>query len=188
MHNSILLLLQNILVGTSLAADAFSISLCMGLAHSNLSKKNATSLAIAFGGFQFLMPILGGILALFFGKLFGSYAKYISAALICYVGGNMLKEAFSAQSTENTKNLSLDTKNILLLAVATSLDAFAVGFSVALRGTSPLLVAIAAGIITYILSYIGALLGKVIGAGIGKRGEILGGVVLLCIAFTMLID
>ena len=188
MHNSIVSIVQNILIGTSLAADAFSVSLCMGLAHSNLSKKNATSLAIAFGGFQFLMPIFGGILALFLGGLFGSYATYISAALICYVGGNMLKEAFSAQSTENTRNMSLDAKNILLLAVATSLDAFAVGFSISLKRTSPLSVAIIAGIITYVLSYAGAMLGKVIGSGVGKKGEILGGTVLLCIAISTLFN
>lgn len=188
MHNSMLVILQNILIGTSLAADAFSVSLCMGLTHSNLNKKNAALLATSFGGFQFLMPILGGIVALCFGNLFGSFAKYVSSILIFYVGVGMLREAFGKEETKKAKNLSLDIKNILILAIATSLDAFAVGFSVALKGTSPLFIAIIAGIITYILSYAGAMLGKLIGKGIGEKGEILGGAVLLCIAFTMLFD
>lgn len=185
MCNFVFLVLQNILIGTSLAADAFSVSLCMGLTHNNLSKKNAITLASFFGGFQFLMPLLGGILAQLFGNFFGSFTKYISAALIFYVGFNMLKEAFNEQ---NTKNLSMENKNIMILAIATSLDAFAVGFSVSLKGASTLYVAVAAGIVTYALSYLGAMLGKVIGSGIGKKGEIIGGIVLLCMALTMLLD
>ena len=185
MHSAFFIILQDILIGTSLAADAFSVSLCMGLTHANLTRKNATTLGCFFGGFQFLMPMLGGLVALFVGNFFGPCTRFVSCALILYVAINMLREAFSEHEA---CNLSLKLGNLFLLAVATSLDAFAVGFSIGLKHASPFVLAIVAGAITYALSYIGAMLGKKIGAGIGKKGEILGGVVLLIIAVTMLFD
>ena len=185
MHSTFFIIIQDILIGTSLAADAFSVSLCMGLTHANLTRKNATTLGCFFGGFQFLMPMLGGLIALFVGNFFGSCTRFVSSALILYVAINMLREAFSKKET---CNLSLEMSNLFLLAVATSLDAFAVGFSIGLKHSTPLLLSIAAGAITYALSYIGAMLGKKIGAGIGKKGEILGGIVLLVIAITTLLD
>ena len=171
----------------SLAMDAFSVSICLGLCHEKLSHREALLLGLTCGLFQFLMPLAGGELADHLTGLFDSWTPWIAAALIIWVAVNMIREAGSSQ--DKTRScMTFTLKNVLVLAFATSLDALAVGFSIEITGGSAFTLAVLAGIITFVLSTLGALLGKKLGQHFGQKAEYFGGVVLLIIAAKVIFD
>ena len=171
----------------SLAIDAFSVSICIGLCHENLKLREALVPSAAFGLFQFIMPLTGGAAAVHLLKGFvGGWTPWVAAALISYVALNMIREAYLGG--ENKSSMSLNLKNVIVLAVATSLDALAVGFSIESTGGSALLLAILAAVITFGLSLFGALVGKKLGSRLGQRAEYIGGGVLLIIALKIILD
>ena len=165
----------------SLAMDAFSVSICIGLCRGRLLLREALILGCAFGFFQFFMPLAGGEAAEHLSALLDNkWTPWIAAALIIWVAVNMIRDAGGGEERESY--MSVTPKNVAILAFATSLDALAVGFSISSTGGSALLLALLAGAITFSLSFFGALAGKRLGARFGKKAEYVGGGVLLAIA------
>ena len=169
----------------SLAMDAFSVSICIGLCQENLRFRDALSLGVAFGVFQFLMPLIGAEGAEHLKGFLNAWTPWIAAGLIVWVALNMIKEAWENDSGKES-TMSVTFRNVIVLAFATSLDALAVGFSIQSTGGSAWLLAIAAGLVTFVLPIVGALGGKALGSKVGQRAEYLGGAVLLAIAVKII--
>lgn len=168
----------------SLAMDAFSVSICLGLCHDDFKKSDGLILGCAFGFFQFFMPIVGAEIAEHITGYFDTWTPWVAASLITWVGVNMIKEAY--QGADESSCMNITFKNVIILAFATSLDALAVGFSIQSTGGSAYILAAAAGVITFSLSLAGALGGRMLGKKAGERAEYLGGAVLLIIAANII--
>ena len=137
--------------GASLAMDAFSVSICIGLCHDRISAKNVLTVGGAFGFFQFFMPLLGGVIAGGLSGFFSTWTPWIAAALIVWVAVNMIREAASG-GEDDCSSMTITLRSMTVLSFATSLDALAVGFSIESTGGSAMSLAVLAGIITFALS------------------------------------
>ncbi|MDO5562677.1 MAG: manganese efflux pump [Synergistaceae bacterium] len=179
------LALNTIATGVSLAMDAFSVSICLGLCHNSLKTREALTLGGVFGFFQFFMPLIGAEIAEHLKGFLGSWTPWIAAALIVWVAVNMIVEAYKGEDKTNSC-MSMTFRNVIILALATSLDALAVGFSVRSTGGSAWALAVTAGLITFLLSIFGALAGKLLGEKVGRNAEYIGGGVLLVIAANII--
>lgn len=173
--------------GASLAMDAFSVSICIGLCHDRISAKNVLTVGGAFGLFQFFMPLLGGVIAGGLSGFFSTWTPWIAAALIVWVAVNMIREA-AGGGEEDCSSMTITLRSMTLLSFATSLDALAVGFSIESTGGSALSLAVLAGIITFALSATGTLVGKKLGSRFGRKAEYAGGGVLLIIAARIILQ
>lgn len=179
--------LSTLATAASVAMDAFSVSVCMGICHGGLNRRDAFTLGGAFGVSQLGMPLIGALIAVNITGLFSSWAPRIGAILIIWVAFNMIRQAHSCEG--KTKSCTKITPvNVAVLALATSVDALIVGFSIKSSGGSALLLAVSAGAITFLLSFYGALGGKRLGEKIGAYAEYLGGAILLVIAFNILFN
>ena len=157
--------------GASLAMDAFSVSICIGLCHDRISAKNVLTVGGAFGFFQFFMPLLGGVIAGGLSGFFSTWTPWIAAALIVWVAVNMIREAASG-GEDDCSSMTITLKSMTVLSFATSLDALAV----------------LAGIITFALSAAGTIAGKKVGSHFGRKAEYVGGGVLLIIAARIILQ
>lgn len=166
----------------SLAMDAFSVSICIGLCHDDLRRRDALILGCAFGFFQFFMPLVGAEIAEHLEGFFDVWTPWIAAGLIVWVAVSMIREAWRGDECGREPTMSVTFKNVMILALATSLDALAVGFSIRSTGGSSWLLAVTAGIVTFLLSVAGALGGGILGHKVGQRAEYFGSTVLLLIA------
>ncbi len=180
------------LTGVGLAMDAFVVSLTQGMAlkgDSGDSKhiKLAVKLAAYFGIFQAIMPLIGWFLGRYFEKYILSFDDYIAFALLLIVGGKMLYDSLKGGDEEDVKS-DLKHKQIIALAVATSIDALAVGVSFAFLNVSIGSAAIIIGLTTFVLCFIAVLLGKKIGGFFQKYAEIAGGVILILMALNILVQ
>lgn len=174
-----------IATASALAMDAFSVSLGAGACRCSMPKANVLYMALAFGLFQFLMPIGGWFLGDKIAYLISSWDHWIAASLLAIVGGKMIHQSIWPE--ENCAFLDVAKPMVLLgLAIATSIDAMAVGFSTAAIGNPVMPIATSAGVITAVLSVIGAIAGCRIGVAIGHRAELAGGVVLCLIGLNIL--
>lgn len=173
--------------GASLAMDAFSVSICIGLCHDRISAKNVLMVGGAFGLFQFFMPLLGGVIAGGLSGFFSTWTPWIAAALIVWVAVNMIREA-AGGGEEDCSSMTITLRSMTVLSFATSLDALAVGFSIESTGGSALSLAVLAGIITFALSATGTLVGKKLGSRFGRKAEYAGGGVLLVIAARIILQ
>lgn len=169
-----------IATAASLAMDAFSISICIGLTGQAAKIRNGLAAGAVFGLFQFIMPLVGAAAAGQVAEVLGDWAARVASGLIACVSLKMIYE--SLRSKDRHPALSLSSGNLLMLGLATSIDALAVGFSIKSAGGSAALLALSAGIITFILSLLGCVGGMALGAKNGARAHYLGGVVLLVIA------
>ena len=182
---------EMILVALAVSMDAFAVSICRGLALSHVGMGETLCVGAWFGSFQALMPALGGALMYFCRHLspVTVAAPYIAAALLFGIGGNMLREALSRE--EKPEYLPhLSQGELCLLAVATSIDAFASGIAMACSVTVSLAALACAmmGGMTFLLCCIGVRLGDAIGAGHGRLGEIFGGIALFLLGLKMLLE
>lgn len=175
-----------ILIAVGLAMDAFAVSICKGLSMKKMSWKKAIIVGLYFGIFQALMPVIGYFLGTTFQSLVTSIDHWIAFILLALIGGNMLKEAFSNE-TEHC-NDKVDFKTMAVLAVATSIDALAVGITFAFLETNILISAVLIGVITFILSLIGVKIGNKFGAKYEQRAEIIGGLILILMGFKILLE
>lgn len=181
-------ILTLLLLSTSLAADAFAVSVATGISEKKISLKNALKMSFSFGFFQAMMPILGFFLAGIFFVYIQNFTHWIAFFLLVYIGGNMIREGLNTDASEEKNKNTFSLRSILLLSIATSIDALAVGVS--LRATTPDIwsPAIMIGMVTFFLSFLGIEFGKKWGTKIGKRAEIIGGSILILIGFKMLLD
>ena len=174
-----------ILLSLSLAMDAFSVSLCKGLKLKTKLFKSAVIIGLFFGGFQFIMPIFGYVCGSVIASIVESLAPIVGFILLLAIGLNMIRESLSGDDEEITDNFSF--KEVTLLAIATSIDAFAVGITIALL-KDPLLISCAIiGIVAFAFSIVGIYIGKKLGDYVGDKFQILGGVILILIGFKILL-
>ena len=172
-------------IGFGLAMDAFAVSVCKGLSVKKLKPRHALLVGLYFGGFQFLMPVLGWLLGYRFETLITSVDHWVAFVLLVLIGGNMIRESFSS---EEELNDDFGVKTMLLLAVATSIDALAVGITFAFLSVRILPAAGAIGVTTFLLSMAGITVGRVFGARWKSRAELAGGVILILIGLKILLE
>ncbi len=178
--------LEIFLIGIGLAMDAFAVSICKGLSMKKINYKKTIIIALYFGIFQAIMPVIGYFLGTTFESLVTQIDHWIAFILLGIIGINMIKEAFSKES-ENC-NDKVDFKTMILLAIATSIDALAVGITFAFLKTEILSAVTMIGIITFILSLIGVKIGNKFGDKHEKNAEILGGIILILMGIKILIE
>ncbi len=169
-----------------LSMDAFAVSICKGLAMKKLSWKKALIIGLWFGGFQALMPSVGYLLGSRFEKYVTSIDHWIAFVLLALIGINMIREALSGE--EENANDSVDFKTMLLLAIATSIDALAVGVTYAFLQVRIVPAVSFIGIITFSLSIVGVKIGNVFGLKYKTKAEIAGGLILLLMGTKILLE
>ncbi|MGF7118427.1 manganese efflux pump MntP family protein [Methanobacterium oryzae] len=173
------------LLAIGLAMDAFSVSITRGLT-LKCNIKHAFIIAIFFGGFQAIMPVIGWLSGLKLQSIVSTLAPWIAFILLLAIGIKMIYESFSGEEEDVCSAFSL--KELLILSIATSIDAFAVGVTFAFLNTSILQPILIIGIVTFILSFIGVYIGKNVGHFFENKIEVLGGVILIGIGFKILLE
>jgi len=176
------------LIGIGLAADAFSVSVSEGIILKKPKLSEASKVALFFGLFQFLMPCLGYFLGSAFARYITTFDHYIAFALLGFIGGKMLYEAVSKKDGDYEIKNPLSFNTLLILAIATSIDALAVGVTFATVNVPVLFASTIIGIVTYAISLCGVFLGSKCGNLLGNKAEILGGIVLIGIGTKILIE
>lgn len=179
-------LLSLFVLAVGLSMDAFAVSICKGLAMQKITLKKATLVGLWFGGFQALMPFIGYILGSQFEQYITSIDHWIAFGLLSFLGLSMLKEALSKE--EEDANDSLDVKTMFLLAVATSIDALAVGITFAFLQVDIVPAVSFIGIITFTLSSIGVKVGNLFGIKYKSKAELAGGIILILIGVKILLE
>ena len=179
-------LFEIIAIGIGLAMDAFAVSICKGLSMKKIDWKKAIIIALYFGIFQALMPILGYFLGSTFSSFVQSVDHWIAFILLAIIGGNMIKD--STDDEVEKRNDKVDVKTMLLLAIATSIDALAVGVTFAFFEVNLLLSISIIGIITFVLSFLGVIIGNKFGDKFQNRAELTGGIVLIIIGLKILLE
>ena len=182
------LFIEIFLIGVGLSMDAFAVSICKGLSMKKIKKKDVFIIALFFGGFQALMPFIGWFLGKGFESYITSIDHWIAFILLGIIGGKMLIDGIKAEDDEETGEFKLHLKELFLLAIATSIDALAVGITFAFFKVSILSAISIIGIITFILCVIGVKIGNVFGEKYKSKAEIIGGIILILIGFKILIE
>ncbi|MDD6564065.1 MAG: manganese efflux pump MntP family protein [Clostridiales bacterium] len=182
-------IIELILIAIGLSMDAFAVSVCKGLAVSELKPKHYLITGLWFGGFQALMPTIGYFLGSTFEKYITQIDHWVAFILLAVIGINMIKEAFS--DNPETVDSSFSTKTMFVMAVATSIDALAVGitFAFMLESYIYLLFAVGAiGLITFLLSMLGIKIGNIFGSRYKAKAELAGGIILILIGLKILLE
>ena len=179
-------LIELFLIAVGLSMDAFAVSVCKGLAMPKSTFKKAAIVGLWFGGFQALMPAIGYILGAQFQEAIASIDHWIAFVLLALIGGNMIHEALD--NDEEEADASLDVKTMFLLAVATSIDALAIGITFAFLKVNIIPAVCFIGIVTFIISFAGVKIGNVFGARYKNKAEIVGGVILILLGLKILLE
>lgn len=175
------------LVAVALAVDAFSVAIGLGASNDQKSWKPVLRLASSFGFFQFAMPVLGWLAGLTIVDIIAVYDHWIAFTLLLYVGGKMIWEGLRLK-TEEKKSDQTCGLPLLLLSVATSIDALAVGFSFSILKTPILFPAIVIGIVCFFMTAAGMFFGKVLAGLFGRKVEVFGGLVLIAIGVKIVVE
>ena len=177
------------LIAIGLSMDAFAAALSKGLCAQKVTFKEAGKIGLFFGGFQGLMPIIGWFLGKQFAVYIEAFDHWVALILLAFIGGKMLYEAIISQEKEVECDLAVSLKELLVLSVATSIDALAVGITFAfLHHTNIFSAASMIGVVTLVLSIIGVYIGKNFGMKYKKRAEIMGGIVLVAIGIKIFVE
>lgn len=178
------------LIAVGLSMDAFAVAICKGLGMKRLSVRQAFVIALFFGGFQALMPAIGWALGTQFEALITPIDHWIAFVLLALIGGSMLKESFGKGDDEQAEaaDAKLDLRELTMLAVATSIDALAVGITFAFLRVAIAPAAGLVGITTFVLSFAGVVVGHRFGARYEKAATAVGGVVLILIGCKILLE
>ena len=177
------------LLAVGLSMDAFAVSICKGLSIKKAGIKEGCICGAWFGGFQALMPLIGFFLGTLFADAIISYDHWVAFGLLAIIGINMLKEALSGEEECESCGCDLSFKHMLVMAIATSIDALAVGISLAMAGDVNIWVAIVLiGITTFVLSGAGVKIGNIFGSRFEKKAQIAGGVILILLGIKILLE
>ena len=175
------------ILAVGLSMDAFAVSICKGLAMKKASWKAQLCCGAWFGGFQALMPLIGYFLGTLFIDAISAIDHWVAFGLLVIIGVNMLREALGSE--EETADADLSVKTMFIMAVATSIDALAVGISLAMAGVANIWLAVLLiGATTFVLSAIGVKVGNVFGSRYEKKAEIIGGVILILLGVKILLE
>ena len=178
------------LLGVGLSMDAFAVSVCKGLAMKKATLKSQMTCGLWFGGFQALMPLIGFFLGAMFADAIKSFDHWIAFGLLALIGANMLKEALEKDcDCCEAHDADMSVKTMFIMAVATSIDALAVGISLAMAGDVNIWAAIALiGVTTCALSALGVKIGNIFGSRYEKKAEFAGGVILILLGLKILLE
>ena len=172
------------LIAVGLSMDAFAVSICKGLSLGKLKARHAALVGLYFGGFQALMPILGWLLGFRFEHVIESIDHWVAFALLSIIGVSMIRESGKTEELSG----DLGVKSMLVLAVATSIDALAVGITFAFLSVKILPAAALIGVTTFLLSALGVYIGHAFGLKYKAKAELAGGVILILIGLKILLE
>ena len=175
-----------LLIAVSMSMDAFAVSICKGLSVRKVEPKHCLAVGGWFGGFQGIMPVIGFVLTNLFAALITSISHWIAFGLLLFIGGNMIRESIEKEEEEVDDSFSFMT--MLTLAVATSIDALAMGVTLNLSGANIWLAAPMIAVTTAVLSPIGLKVGNVFGTKYKNKAELAGGVVLVGLGIKILLE
>lgn len=177
------------LLAVGLSMDAFAVSICKGLSVEKAGLKESVICGGWFGGFQALMPLLGYYLGTLFYKAIEAFDHWVAFGLLAIIGINMLKEAFEKECGCHENGGDFSVKTMFVMAIATSIDALAVGISLAMTGNVNILLAVVLiGVITFLLSGMGVKIGNLFGSRFEKKAQIAGGVILILLGLKILLE
>lgn len=180
-------LLELLIIAVGLSMDAFAVSICKGLCLSKMNWKIAGITGLYFGGFQMGMPLVGYLLGYQFKDAIASFDHWIAFLLLGLIGLNMIRESFEPKEEECTQ-CSLDPKNMIFLSLATSIDALAVGVTLAFLQVQILPAVSLIGITTLCISMVGVKIGNVFGSRFQSKAEFIGGMILILMGIKILIQ
>jgi putative Mn2+ efflux pump MntP len=179
-------ILTLVLIGIGLSFDTFAVSVSCGIVEKNIRFWQASRIAIFFSLFQAFMPIVGWLLGLSIKNYIIQFDHWIAFGLLAFVGGKMIFE--SLKNTEEKKFDPHKIKTVIILSFATTIDAFAVGISMAFLHVNMFLATFIIGSITFIIAMLGLLFGKKLGQRSGRKMEIIGGIILIALGIKILIE
>jgi putative Mn2+ efflux pump MntP len=179
-------LIEMLLMAVSMSMDAFAVCLSAGATGASMGPRSTFRLAFHFGLFQFLMPVLGWLAGMSLVRYLSTLADWAAFILLALVGLHMIRSGFDARSGVRTRDLSRGWP-LVILSLATSIDALAVGFSLGLIGVLIWYPAVMIGLVTGLVSWLGIVLGRQLGVRLGKQMEILGGLIVLGIGVSILL-
>ena len=175
------------LIAIGLSADAFAVAVCKGLNMKKINGKIAVIIGLFFGGFQALMPLIGWVLGKQFEQYIVSFDHWVAFVLLAFIGGKMIKESFESECECCARELP-DLKELFVLAIATSIDALAVGITFAFLSVNIVEAVSLIGLTTFILSVVGVFIGAKFGAKYKNKAELAGGVILVLIGLKILLE
>ena len=179
-------ILEILLLGIGLSMDAFAVSICKGLSTKKLQFKHYLIIGAWFGGFQALMPTIGYFLGSTFEQYITAFDHWVAFVLLAAIGANMIKESFSREESETSASFAF--KTMLLMALATSIDALAVGVSFAFLGVRIAPAVTLIGCTTFVLTLVGVWVGNLFGSRYKSRAELTGGIILILIGVKILLE
>lgn len=175
-----------VLLAIGLAMDAFAVSICKGLALKHAELKHMIIIGLWFGIFQAVMPIIGYFLGNSFYSYISEFDHWIAFALLVLIGANMIRESLSKDEEEVDDNIGFRT--MLILAIATSIDALAVGISLAMDNSNIYVSALIIGVITMVISMVGVKIGAKVGSSYGNKAEFFGGAILILLGIKIVLE
>ena len=180
------------MLAVGLSMDAFAVSICKGLCMDRADSKKCAIVGLWFGGFQALMPLIGYLVGTLFADKIEKFDHWIAFALLTIIGLTMIKEAFEKDEGDvcdvNKNSASLSFKVMLIMAIATSIDALASGVALAFDGSANIFAAVAAiGVITFAMSFVGVKIGNIFGSRYKFISELAGGIILIGLGIKILI-
>jgi len=182
-------IVELLLLAVGLSMDAFAVSICKGLSMQKADKRAQAICGAWFGGFQALMPLVGFFLGSIFADAIEKFDHWVAFGLLALIGINMLKEAFEKGCDCENHDADLSVKTMFVMAVATSIDALAVGISLAMAGDVNIIAAVLLiGVITFVLSALGVKLGNVFGSRFEKKAQAAGGIILILLGLKILLE
>lgn len=183
-------IIELLLIGVGLSMDAFAVSICKGLGMKKVNVKHALTIALFFGGFQALMPLLGWLLGSQFDRHIASMDHWIAFVLLIFIGGKMIVDSLRKEEigTSTEDHLKLDIKELTLMAVATSIDALAVGISFAFLKVNIYPAIALIGCTTFAIAFAGVFVGNFFGARYKRKAEFVGGAILILIGLKILLE
>ena len=179
------------LLAVGVSMDAFAVSICKGLATRKAGLREMGTCGVWFGGFQALMPLIGFFLGTLFATAIEAFDHWVAFGLLALIGGNMLKEALGKEDCDccEDENGDFGFKTMFVMAIATSIDALAIGVSMALAGNVNIWIAITLiGITTCVTSALGVKIGNVFGSKFKKKAEAAGGIILILLGAKILLE
>ena len=183
--------IELLLLALGVSMDAFAVSICKGLSVKKADWKAQTICGGWFGGFQALMPLIGFFLGALFYDAISAFDHWIAFGLLALIGANMLKEALSKEECCECcdQNADLSPKTMFVMAIATSIDALAVGISLAMAGDVNIFLAVALiGLITFLMSCLGVKIGSIFGSRFEKKAQAAGGIILVLLGLKILLE
>ena len=177
------------ILAIGLSMDAFAVSICKGLSMKKAGLKEGSICGAWFGGFQALMPVIGFFLGTLFADAIKAFDHWVAFGLLAIIGANMLKEAFSKCDCCEDQDADLSVKTMFVMAVATSIDALAVGISLAMAGNVNIWLAmLLIGVVTFLMCALGVKIGNIFGSRFEKKAQIAGGVILVLLGTKILLE